>query len=327
MHCAVRTWLWCGTSRDALLPSPLAKKLPHGRRIKSTAVASDRCQCRIRCSWRKAHALIAPWRISRPPTEHARVYGLGCGAGQLSTRSSSASWPLLSRTATASGRWLRLRTPGGTVFDSRGARPACSSPRGESVDRPRNTSACTAWYGLGGGAGQLATRSSPAPWPWLGRTATASDRRLRLRTVGVTAFDNPLRAARALITAWRIGRPPTEHARVLCAVRTWLWCGTSRDALLPSPLAKKLPHGHRIKLAAAASNYRQYRIRCSWRAARALTAPWRIGRPPTEYARVHRAVRTWLWCGPTCDALFPSSLTKAQQHGHRIKSAAAASHR
>ena len=126
------------------------------------------------------------------------------------------------------------------------------------------------------------------------------------------------------MAAWRIGRPPTEHARVLCAVRTWLWCGTPRDTLLSSPLAKKLPNGHRIKSAAAASNRRLDRIRFDWRAALALIAPCRIGRPPTEHARVHCAVRTWLWCGTTRDAIFPIYLADAQLHGYRITLAAAA---
>ena len=73
-----------------------------------------------------------------------------------------------------------------SASDSRGARPARSSPCGEPVDRPQNTRACTAQCGLGCGAGKLATRSSPVRWPLLDCTATASSRRLQLRTVGNT---------------------------------------------------------------------------------------------------------------------------------------------
>ena len=227
----------CAVSNNALYPrgARLARSSPRGE-------ATDRPRstrwCTARC-------------------------GLGCGVKQLATRSSPDRRPRRSRTATAPGQRPRLPNISYAMFGSRGVWPARSSPRGASADRPRSTHACTARCGLGFCAGQRATRSSPAPWPWVGRTATASSRRLQLRIVDVTAFDNPLRAGRALIAAWRIGRPPTEHARVLCAVRTWLWCGTSRDALVPSPLARKLPHGHRIKSAAVATDRRRCRIRFS----------------------------------------------------------------
>ena len=100
--------------------------------------------------------------------------GLGCGAGQLATRSSPAPWPRLNRTATASTRRLWLRTVCDNAFDPRGARPARSSPCKESTDRPRNTRACTARCRLSCGVGQLATRSSPVRRPRRSRTATAS---------------------------------------------------------------------------------------------------------------------------------------------------------
>ena len=67
-------------------------------------------------------------------------------------------------------------------------------------------------------------------------------------------------------------------------------------------------HGHRIRSAAAALNCGCYRVRFPRRAARALIAVWRTGRPPTEHTRVHCAVRVRLWCGTTRDALLPSSL-------------------
>ena len=196
--------------------------------------------------------------------------------------SSELSIPFQSSLYSASPVAVRTFVP-----DFPGVRPTRSSPRGESADRPRNTCTCIARCGLSFRAGQLATRFSPAPWPNLSCMVTASGRRLRLQTAGDTAFDFrgarparssprqesadrprstcacnaqcvrfPRRAARALIAVWRTGRPPTEHACVHCAVRTWLWCGETRDAILPSSLAIARLHGHRIKSAAAASNRR-----------------------------------------------------------------------
>ena len=112
-----------------------------------------------------------------------------------------------------------------------------------------------------------------------------------------------------------------------CGLR--LWCGPTRDALLPSSSAEARPHGHCIRSKAAASNYRYYRVTIPWRAARALIAPTKIGRPPTEHAsalrNAHRRLRSW--CVPTRDAFLPSSLDEDRPHGHRIRSASAASDR
>ena len=204
-HCTVRVWLWCGPTRDALLPRSLAEAQPHGHRIGSAAAASHRWHCRVRSPRHAPRALIVPWGTGRPPTEHTSALrsadlvvvraisrrappkfvgrgsaarpphqiggcgikpselqidsrgprahcaveyrttahgahvrtvrcGLGCGAGQLATLSSPDRWPRLSRTTTATGQQLRLRTVGVIALDSRGTRPACSSPRAESDD-------------------------------------------------------------------------------------------------------------------------------------------------------------------------------------------------
>ena len=396
-HCAVRTWLWCGPTRDALLPSSLAEALPHGHRIRSAAAASDR-----RCYRARSPVARGP-RAHRPVENRTTAHGarartarcgLGCVCGPTRDALLPVRWPRLSRTATASGQRLRLRTSV-TALDSRGARPARSSPRGESDDRPRSTRAHCAvrtWLWCGPTRDALLPSSLAEAPPHGHRIG----RRLRLRTVGVTALDLPWRAARALIAPWRIGRPPTEHARALrgadlvvcagqlatrsspvrwprlcrtatasgrrlrlrtvgvpfdsrgarparssprgesddrprskrahCAVRTWLWCGPTRDALLPSSLAEAQPHGHRIRSAAAASDRRRYRVRSRGaRPARSSPRGELDDRPRST--RVHCAVRTWLWCGATRDALLPSSLAEAQPHGHRIRSAAAASYR
>jgi len=108
-------------------------------------------------------------------------------------------------------------------------------------------------------------------------------------------------------------------------VLSWLRCELTRDALVPSLLAEAQPHGHRIRSAAAASDCRRYRVRIPWRATHALFAPWRTGRPPTEHARVHCAVRTLSWCGLTRHTLVQSSSAEARSHGHRIRPATAAS--
>ena len=198
----------------------MATTRPHGHRIRSAAAAStvgDTAFGPVTCGPR-AHRPVE----NRPTAHGARLRtarcGLGCGRGQLATHSSPVRWPRLRHTVTVSGRRLWLRTVGDTEFDSRGARPARSSPRGEPADRPRTTRTCTARCGLGCGAGQLATRSSPVRWPRLGRTATASGRRLRLQIVGDTATPPRLNTAlskqrgadgcaRSLVRCWCTRNP------------------------------------------------------------------------------------------------------------------------
>ena len=54
-------------------------------------------------------------------------------------RSTSHSRPRLFFTDTAPGRRLRIRNAVIEAFESRGARPARASPRGELADRSRST--------------------------------------------------------------------------------------------------------------------------------------------------------------------------------------------
>ena len=56
------------------------------------------------------------------------------------------------------------------------------------------------------------------------------------------------------------------------------------------PSAEARSHQHRHRLTARGSDVVSRRVRQSWRAARALFAPWSNGRPFTEYARL--AVKT-----------------------------------
>ena len=64
--------LCCGPTQDALLPTPSAGTRPHQHRDRSAARALKGSGKRVRIPWRAGSALIAPWSIDRPPTEHAR---------------------------------------------------------------------------------------------------------------------------------------------------------------------------------------------------------------------------------------------------------------
>ena len=175
VHCAVWTWLSCGPTRDALLA-----RGAHARALRGADLVVVRANVR-----RARPELVGRGSAARPP-HHAG----GCGFEPSVILRSTPVAPLRHcRTATASGWRLGLRIVGDTTTGSCGARPPRSSPRGESANRPRSTSTYTARCGHGCGEGQLATRSSRARRPRLARTATASCRRLRLRTVGDTASD------------------------------------------------------------------------------------------------------------------------------------------
>ena len=144
--------------------------------------------------------LIAPWRIGQPPTGQARVHastarcGLDCGTGQLATHSAPTEHarvhcPVRVKLWCGSTREALLAHVA-RARALRGADLVLVRANSRRASRPRSTRACTARCGLGCGAGRLATRSSRARRPRLGRTTTASCRRLRLRIVGDTAFDS-----------------------------------------------------------------------------------------------------------------------------------------
>ena len=135
----------------------------------------------------------------------------GCLRGQRATRSTPRRWPRLFFTDTAPGRRLRLRNVVATASDSRGARPARASPRGEPANRPRSTRALAdlAWLS------SRPTRDALHPTP----LAEALLHRHRARSAAAASKRRghrvrlPWRAARARFAPWRTGRPPTEHAR------------------------------------------------------------------------------------------------------------------
>ena len=163
-------------------------------------------------NWRAVRARVAPWRTTRPPTEHVRWRTWrGCLRGQLATRSTPRRWSRLFFTDTAPGRRVRLRSVIAEAFEFRGARPGRASPLGEPADRPRSTHCALAelaWLSA------RPTRRALHP-PLLdedllhrhcARSAVAASKR-RDRS-----FRVPWRAARSRFAPWRTSRPPKEHA-------------------------------------------------------------------------------------------------------------------
>ena len=70
-------WLSLRPTRGALHPTSLVEALLHRHRARSAAAASECRSESCRILWRAAHARFAPWKTSRPPTEHVRAGGLG----------------------------------------------------------------------------------------------------------------------------------------------------------------------------------------------------------------------------------------------------------
>ena len=139
VHFAVRTWLWCGPTRDALLAYGAHACVLRGADL--VVVRAD--------SRRARPELVGRGSAAQPP-----LHVGGCGfEPSVKLRSAPVARLRHGRTATASGRRLGLRTVGDTKFDSCGARPPRSSPRGESANHPRITRTYTARCGLDCGEG------------------------------------------------------------------------------------------------------------------------------------------------------------------------------
>ena len=258
-----------------------------------------------------AHGARARWRTWR-----------GCLRGQRAARSTPRRWPRLFFTDTAPGRRLRLRNVVTAAFESRGARPARASPRGEPADRPRSTRALAdlAWLS------SRPTRGALHPTPLAeallhrhrARSAAAAskrrDRRVRL----------PWRAARARFAPWRTGRPLTEHARA-GGLGVVVFAANARHA-----------PPHAVGRGSSSPTPRQV-------GGCGFETPW--PQRPTSVARGPRALRpvenrptahgarraladlAWLSSRPTRDTLHPTPLAEALLHRHRARSAAAASKR
>ena len=98
--------------------------------------------------------------------------------------------------------------------------------------------------------------------------------------------------------------------------------GPTRGARLLTPSAEARTQQHRGRLATRFLEDCNHRVRISWRVSCALSAPHRIGRPPTEHAGC--TVRTWRGCvvAQTRGTLLPTPSAEARPHQHRRRSAA-----
>ena len=169
------------------------------------------------------------------------------------------------------------------------------------------------WANAGRGLSHAVRQGSTAPTP---RQVGSTD----FRRLWLLRLEFAARSPRAFRP---VGYRPTAHeARAPgSADLSWLCCGLTRGALLPTPSAGARPHQHQDRPAARALDDRGPRGHIRWRVSGAHIAPWSIDRPLTEHARC--AVRAWLGCcGPTRAALLPTPSAGAQPRQHRDRSAA-----
>ena len=217
-----------------------------------------------------ARAARARWRTWR-----------GWLYSQRGARSNSRRRLGLFFTDTVPDRRQRLRSAVAIVFQSRGALPACASPRGEPNDHPRSVRglADLAWLS------SLPTRGALHPTP----LAKTLRHRHRARSAAVASnkrgrsLQIPWRTARARFAPCRTGQPPTKHARA--GDRGVVIFAANAGALHPTPLDETLLHQHPARSAAVAAKRRDRSNRTPCRAARARCAPWGTSRPPTEHVR------------------------------------------
>ena len=197
----------------ALLPTPFTDAVFHRHRARSAAAAFNRRNRSFQIPWPAARARFAPWRSSRPPTEHVRAGGLGVVVFAANTGRAPpcAVGQTLLFTDTVPGRRLRLRIAEIEAFKFRGARPARASHRGGPADHPQSTCALAdlAWLSLQLMRSALhPTLMAEAPLQRnLARSATAAS------NCHCYSFRNPCHAALARFAPRRTGRPPIEHAR------------------------------------------------------------------------------------------------------------------
>ena len=206
------TWLCCGPTQGALLPTSSAGARPHQHRDKSAARPPRGLYHRVRAPWRASRALFDPWKFGRTPTEHAPrsadLAWLCCGP--TLARSSPCQRPGLVRTNTVTGRRHGVWEVLTTAFESRGTRRVRFTARGKSADRPRSTRrAARTWRGCV--VGQRRARFTPHRRPGLDHTNTATGRRHSTQEVLITAFGSMARVACALCPVE--SRPTAHRAR------------------------------------------------------------------------------------------------------------------
>ena len=173
--------LGCGQTCDALLPSSLAEARPYGHRIRTAAAASSRQKYCVHPPRLRAAARSRPRRelADRPRSTRAHCAPRTSVVMWANSRQAppqlhghgSAAWPPHQVGGCGFKTSLSPRsTP--VARDTRAHRPVDNrtTAHGAHVRTARCRLSCGA-------------RSSVIRWPRLGRTATASGRRLRLRTV------------------------------------------------------------------------------------------------------------------------------------------------
>ena len=270
-----------------------------------------------------ARALLDPWSIGRPPTQHAcravRTWR-GCVVAQRGARSSPCRRPGLDCTNIVTGRRYAFEIPWSahSVLVLRGPRAFCArecrpSTHGACVPR----SADRAWLCCRPMRGALLPTPSAGARPHQhhDRTVVRVTARLSHR------FRTPWSAARARFCLWSIGRPPAEHARRAVCTRHGRVVAQTQSALSPTLSARAQLHQHRDRSVARSSQGRHHCAHVPWCVARVLLTPWSIGRPPTKNA-LHSVYLAWLCCGPTRGTLLPTPSAGARLHKHRYRRAA-----
>ena len=205
-----------------------------------------------------------------------------------------------------------------TVFEPYGARLSCLSARGVSADRPRSMRRA-AWTWRSCVVAQREARFSSSRQLGLNCVITATGRQHGFVSVATTAFKSYGTRAPCISPRGVSADRPRSTSRSMDLA--WLCCGRTRGALLAKPPAGARLHQHHGGMAARTFKVRDHRVRLPQRAARALSASWSIGRPPTEHAP--RSARlAWLCCGATRGALLAKPPAGARLHYHRDRSAA-----
>ena len=188
-------WLSLRPTRGTLHPAPLAEALLHRHRARSAAAVSERRKQSFQNRWRTARTRFAPWRTSRPPTEHVRAGGLG----------------VVIFAANAGRAPPHVRDAVIETSEFRGARHAHALPREKPADRPQSTCTLADLARLSSRAN--ARRASPHA---VGRGSSSPTP----RQVGGYGFeatypklpDSVPRGTR-VVRPRKSGRPPTEHTR------------------------------------------------------------------------------------------------------------------
>ena len=249
-----------------------------GRRLQLRDVVNhcNRLQCRA------TRARFAPWRTSRPPTEHAGAGGLGVvvfAANARRARSHAvgqvSSPPTLRQVDGCGFRTSMSLRPTTVSRDPRALRPVENQPMTKGARARWRT-----WRVV------LAANARRAPSHAVGRGSSSPTP----RQFDGCGFETSLPPRPTLVSrdprALRPveNRPMTKGARARW--RTWrgCLCGQHATRSTPTPLVEALLHRHRPRSAAAALRRVDHCNRLPCRATRARFAPWRTGRPPTEHA-------------------------------------------